>query len=438
MATLVQGGNAPLFFAPTATRTQTVFAFGAERNREILTQPHIFASDTLRAPRGAAFLVDNMSAKNGDERREQRRMMMPAFTRDHLRGYHHDMVRHTARTLDGWRADQQIDLWHALETLCADIASQTFYGQDPTEQRSLHHRSLAGIARDIAAAMFSPVTMMSLNVPGSPYRRFLRLANEAEQAILAEVERKRAAEDPGDDVLAMMIKTQEAERIVLSDTELVGNAFTLFLAGHDVPANALGFLFYLLAQHPNVAADLEAELRPFRDTAPTFEQLWELPVLDRVVKESLRVLCPAVVLWRRTSEATTLGGFAIPTGTEVLFSPYVTHLDPERYPEPRRFVPDRWRDLKPSAFEYLPFSHGFRKCLGAAFAEALLRVVVAMTVPRFRIELIADQRVDLFVTFTMKPKRGLPVTTRAQDHRFERSPACVQGQLGGMVELPER
>ncbi|NJL26748.1 MAG: cytochrome P450 [Thermoanaerobaculia bacterium] len=283
---------------------------------------------------------------------------------------------------------------------------------------------------------FSPIARVPINLPGTPYHRLVELSARAEATVLREIANRRGQGSQGDDVLSMMIRAIDEGNVDISHNHLVGNAFTLFLAGHDVPANALGFILLLLAQHPSVAAALLDELdAALGGEAPSYDQVFKLPMLDRVVKESLRVLSPAVIIWRRITSPVTLGGYELPVGTEVILSPYMTHVDPAIYLEPKRFLPERWQEAKPSPFEYLPYSYGARKCLGAAFAEVMLRAITAMIVQRFRLELIAGTKVDLAVTMTMKPKGGLPVVVRRQDREFNRSRAELRGFLRRMVDF---
>jgi cytochrome P450 len=431
---LARGGNPPLIMRPLGVRSSTVFGFGPECNRQILTQPNVFEQDRVRVPKQCPWLADNMSSARRQDRSRQRRTIMPAFTSGHLKTYYPDVVALTEGMLDRWRVGETVELTEEIEGLSAAIASKTFYGQD------LEHNpeALAAIAREVGLALFSPAAKIPINLPGTPYHRFRQLTRRAEEAVLAEVGRRRSSDDLRDDVLSMMLKAIEEGNVELTETQLVGNAFTLFLAGHDVPANAISLTLLLLAQHPRVMAELADELAAeVGGGPPAYEQVWKLPVLDGVVRESLRVLSPATLIWRRLSEPAQLGPYEVPTGTEVLVSPYMTHVDPDVYPHPKRFSPERWAGLKPSPFEYLPFSYGARKCLGAAFAEILLRVVVPMIVQRYRLEMLPDAKVDLTVTFTMKPKGGLPMIVREQDREFHRSKSRLRGDLSKLLEMTE-
>ena len=148
------------------------------------------------------------------------------------------------------------------------------------------------------------------------------------------------------------------------------------------------------------------------------------------------MLSPGVLIWRRLTAPAVLGSIEIPAGSEVLISPFVTHRDPDLFEQPRKFLPERWDNIDPSPFEYLPFSYGARKCLGAAFAEMLLKIVTSMVVQRYRLELVPDSKLDLKVTFILGFKHGLPMIVHEQDHEHHRSKAEIRGQLRELVEVP--
>ena len=432
VACLVKSGNQPLFFRPSQRKSLTVFAFGAQRNREVLAQPNVFESDFLRAPEKCQWMIHNMGSANREHRARQRRMIMPAFTRNHLQVYHTDIVDLVNKMFSRWELDKTIDFAEEMENFTAAVASKIFYGQDPEQ----HHRNLANIARDIANAQFSPATMIPLDIPGSPYRRFLKMADQAGAAVLEEIQRRRTAGCGGNDALSIMIKAHDEDDTKLSDAELIGNAFSLFLAGHKAPAAGLALTLFLLAQHPTAMAELVDELEGhLNGEPPKFEDIWKLPVLDRVVRESLRLLCPAMIVWRRLTSAAQLGPYEVPAGSEILVSPYMTHIDPEIYDQPKKYLPERWNQIKPSSFEYLPFSYGARKCLGAALGEMLVKLVVAMVSQRFRLQIVPGTKIDFQISFSIRAKPGLPMVVRRQDRRFHESSGEVRGFVRQMVDF---
>jgi cytochrome P450 len=169
--------------------------------------------------------------------------------------------------------------------------------------------------------------------------------------------------------------------------------------------------------------------------APSVEQLASLPLLERVVKESLRILPPVPLNHRITAVETELGGYTIPRGTEVISSIYHTHRMPELYERPSHFLPERWEQLEPGPYGYNPFSAGPRMCIGAAFALMEIKIVLAILLQRFRFELVAGTRIDRFFSITMSPSPRLTMRVHAQDREFQKSARSVRGNIREMVAL---
>ncbi len=239
------------------------------------------------------------------------------------------------------------------------------------------------------------------------------------------------ADGKGKDVLASLIHVRDEDGTKLSDEELIGHAITLFIAGHETTSNALATTLLLLEQHPAVLSELLDELDgTLHGAAPTLDEINKLPLLDHVIKESLRLLPPAIMGTRVAAQDTQLGGYAVGKGTNVIYSEFVTQRMPQIYAEPDHFKPQRWATHDPSTYEYLPFSAGPHMCIGWAFAMQELRVVLAMLLQRYRLSLVPGTRVDL--TIRMQAKHGLPARVHAQDRQFRATP--VQGNIHNLVE----
>ncbi|WP_276308580.1 cytochrome P450 [Thermoflavimicrobium daqui] len=154
--------------------------------------------------------------------------------------------------------------------------------------------------------MMPLVTIVPIKFPGSPYYQALRTAEKLDSYIRSMITQKRAQTETTD-VLASLIHANDEDGKSLSDEELIGHTFTLFVAGHETTANALTWTIFLLAQHPHILANLLDELDYIlHGNAPTIEQLRQLPLLDGVIKESLRLLPPASIGTRITATSCEL------------------------------------------------------------------------------------------------------------------------------------
>lgn len=413
-----------------------VFVFGPDLNRQVLAHADRFENTVgpffARLPRQTTLgrlLVNNLPVMNGAHHRQQRRLMQPAFHHQQIGHYHAAMVALTEETLGRWQAGTVVDVLTEMRQLTQRIAVQTLFGMDDPVELDRVGRLLQRI---IATSQSPLVLIAPANVPGLPFHRANRLVGYLERYLRTLIERKRDQPE-SQDVLAALVRAHDEDGAQLSDDELLGHAFTLFVAGHETTSNALTWTLFLLDQHPQVLATLMDEIdRELGQRAPTVEDLPRLTFLDNVIKESLRLLPPAPIGMRVASAPAELGGYPVPQGATIIYSEFITHRLPEIYAQPDRFQPERWATLHPSPYAYLPFAAGPHLCIGWAFAMQELRVVLAMLLQRFRLAVVPGTRVEPGIG--MRPARGLPTIIHAQDRQFRASP--VQGSMGQLVDLP--
>ena len=267
------------------------------------------------------------------------------------------------------------------------------------------------------------------------YDRLLTLAEALEGQILAMIEHKRSSANMGNDVLSLLIRMHDETGAGLTDAELIGQAAVLFGAAHLTTSFSLTWTLFLLAQHPRVALDLADELNGvLRGEVPTVAQLEQLPLLDRVIKESMRVLPASAYSQRINMEPVELGPFRLGKGTVIIFSQYITHHMPELFPEPERFRPERWETIRPSPYAYFPFAAGPRMCLGAPLAGMTMRLTLPAILQRFRLKVVPGTCINGRVSSTMlSPASGMPMLVMPPTAAPESSP--VRGNIHDMVAL---
>lgn len=410
------------------------FFFGPEYNKFILSHVNTFHTvletvtpEPIKARRKGIGLL-NM---NGEQHRINRKLMMPAFHKNGIEQYRKDFVELTERLLDSWEGKTRIDLSHEMQQLTLQIVCKTLFGIDVTNRSDRLGELIKGM---LALPFFTPsVSLLPFDLPGLPYHRLLNLISDLDSELLAMVQKKRSAPDQQQDVMSLLIQSRDEEGNGMSDNELVGHATTLIIAGHETSSNTLAWTLFLLEQHPEILAELLEELDSnLHGSAPTLAQLPELQLLDRVIKESLRLLPPGPNTSRVSTEDFELGGYAFSKGTFVTFSKYLTHRDPERYPSPLSFNPRRWEKIAPSPFEYFPFSAGPRMCIGTAFATMEIKVILSMILQRFRLQLLPKCSIDREVNMLMAPRK-MPMLLFKQDRNVHKTE--VKGNVHEMVQL---
>lgn len=413
-----------------------VCAFGPTYNQQIIPHARDFehvGEMPLRIPKNSALarMQINLTTHNGEGHRRQRRLMMPAFSRQAIANHRDDIVAVAQRRLEGWEVGSTVELVEEMLGLTLEVMMKCLFGLDAGRDAD----DIGAMSTRFLEQIISPTTaIVPLDLPLLPYRRLLRLTERLEGRLLKIVADRRAAPGEGRDVLSLLIAANDREDAGLTDEELLGNMGLLFVAGHETTAYALAWTLFLLAQYPQVRGDLLDELSVLGGAPPQADDLERLPLLSAVVDESLRMLPPTYIAFmRRGLQPFALGPYELPAGSQVVLSPLVTHHMPEVFPEPRRFRPERWAGTRPSSFEFLPFGIGPRHCLGAGFANLEIRVVLAIIVQRFAWSLADGAQVDPKARgITMAPGGGLHATLHAPTSA-QRGPADVGGGIREFV-----
>ncbi|MCA9066606.1 MAG: cytochrome P450, partial [Planctomycetaceae bacterium] len=222
----------------------------------------------------------------------------------------------------------------------------------------------------------------------------------------------------------------------ISDDQMIGHATLLFAAAHLTTAHTFSWTLFLLAQHPHVLAAVRDEIQAkVAGEIPTAEELESLTLLTHVIQESMRVLPASSYSQRVAAEPVTLGGIRLSPWTPVVFSQYITHHRNDLFSDADSFRPERWQNLNPSPYEYLPFGAGPRMCIGAPLAMVELRTALCLMLKRFSFQIEAESTVNGHVVSTMlgptSPIRAtlLPTTELPQT-------VPVHGSIHNLMQLP--
>jgi cytochrome P450 len=413
-----------------------VFAFGPDYVKRVLSDANLYHSNffAIRGPRNSAqrHLTCGLLNMNGEEHKRHRRLVKGPFEKQALARYRDALVGLAGQLVQEWKPGTVRDVFPDMTRYMLRVTSNLLFGLDmPALAYEIGNLIERWVRMNHEVGMGAFVSDRDIS---SSYSGLLALAEQLEDSILAMIAHRRSAA-LGMDVLAQLIRAHDATGTAMTDAELIGQTTVLFGAAHLTTANTLTWTLFLLAQHPRVASELAQELSDvLGGAAPTLEQLERLPLLDCVLKESMRLLPASAYSQRLNAEPTDLGPFRLAKGTCVIFSQIITHHMPDVFPAPQHFRPERWRTITPSPYAYFPFAAGPRKCVGAGLALMTLKITLATILQRFHLSVEPGAAVNGDVTFTMlNPTSGMPMHILPATAPF--AAVAVQGNIHDLVDL---
>jgi cytochrome P450 len=231
-----------------------------------------------------------------------------------------------------------------------------------------------------------------------------------ERVVKKVVERKKEEGLTGNDILSIMIQMHEQDPERMSERELLGHTTTMFRGGYNPSGMALYWTIFLLSQHPEKLQKVLEELEQLvSGDVPTPEEVESLPHLEGALKEAMRLFPAGVWTARLAMQDFELDSHPLPKGTWIVMSPYITHRIPEVFPDPYKFLPERWLSIYASAYEFMPFSAGPRYCIGTSLAMMQLKIAMSILLKRHHFTLKPGTKVDCTGLNSIRPKNGLPM-----------------------------
>jgi cytochrome P450 len=345
-----------------------------------------------------------------------RAIMLPAFHREQVEASTAAMAVETEAALAALPADGVIDVYAWMRRLAMRIAMRALLGLDPDDGGK---GALAAEKFEQALGFFGiDFALRLLRGPGSPWRRLLAARAVLDEIVYAEIARRRAAPDSGRrDILSLLVGARGEAGEAFSDSEIRDQLITLMFAGHDTSTSTVTFALWELAHHPDALERLAAEQDEILgDAPPTIDQLeHEMPYLDTVVDEVLRLYPPAWIGPRRVVRDFEWGGYAIPRGAYVNYCSWASHRLPDVFPEPEAFVPERFTRERKATLPrgaYVPFGGGKRVCIGKRFGLIEVKLVTTMLLQQLRADALPGRAMTVRQSPTLSPRGGLKMRLR--------------------------
>jgi cytochrome P450 family 135 len=303
----------------------------------------------------------------------QRKLLLPPFHGERMKAYGETMREIATREIESWPTGIPYELRPRMQALTLEIILRTVFGVREGERMA----ELRDALRDFLRLTTDPRQLLPVillgpeRIPRLPW--FRRIMERIDSLLRREIaERRRATDlDDREDILSMLVAARHEDGSPMSDTEIRDQLLTLLTAGHETTATSLAWAIERLSRHPQKLERLRKEVETDSDD-----------YLTATIQETLRLRPVIAIVLRRLTEAVEIGGYELPAGVTAVPNIYLVHRNPEIYPEPDAFRPERFLERPPGTYTWIPFGGGVRRCLGAAFAQFEMAVVLSELVKR--------------------------------------------------------
>lgn len=333
---------------------------------------------------------------SSDRHRRMRQLMMPPFHGERMRSYGQLISDITEDVSREWAVGQSFSVREPMQAISMRVILKAVFGL----AEGLRYQKLEELLGTLLNEMSSPLSVSLLYLPIlrqdlgplSPWGSFVRKRHQVDQLIYEEIaERRMHPDDSRTDILTLLMAARDETGEAMTDGELHDELMTLLVAGHETTATALTWALYWIHKVPDVREQLLQELQELDDPLNS-SALLRLPYLNAVCCETLRIYPVGMLTFPRVVRSPIeLMGHLLPPGTIVVGSIYSTHHRDDLYPDPNQFRPERFLERQFSPFEYLPFGGGSRRCIGMAFAQFEMKVVLSSILSHVELAL-ADTR----------------------------------------------
>ncbi|MEA5534924.1 cytochrome P450 [Crocosphaera sp. XPORK-15E] len=370
--------------------------FTADINKLDSGNPKILERDSGERYNRAFIGGQSVVTFDGDRHKQRRKLLMPPFHGERMRAYGEVINDITQQVTSKWKINEPFSVRSSTQGISFQVILKAVFGLEDGERydkiNQLLTKRLEG-GNSILRILLIVFPILQKNLgPLSPWGRLKENQKKIDELIYAEIDERKANLDPSrTDILSLMMTARDENGEAMKDIELRDELMTLLFAGHETTATSLAWAFYWIHYLPEVREKLLNELDSLGEN-PDPNVIYQLPYLDAVCKETLRIYPPAILAFpRRVLSPIEIMGYQFEPGTMISPCIYLTHHREDIYPEPKQFKPERFLESQFSSSEYLPFGGGNRICLGMAFAKFEMKLVLATILSNWELAL-ADQQ----------------------------------------------
>jgi cytochrome P450 len=346
---------------------------------------------------------------SGDRHRKDRKVLSPTFTGSRMRSYADSVVEAAERELDTWSEGSSIALRVSMSNISIDVIIRSVFGVRADSDVKAMREAIYNAVVDINPALVFFKFLQRAPFGLGPWARFLKRMKTLDDLIYAQIREARSQEEPGTDVLSRMIAARYDDGEHMADLAIRDNLVTLLIAGHETTGTTLAWALYELLRKPEVLERVRKEIESL-GSAPAADAIAALPLLGAVCQETLRMHPVLPEFFRTVRDEYEIDGYRIPAGVTLAAGIIAIHRDPELYPEPLEFRPERFLERRFAVHEMASFGGGHRYCIGASFAMNELKLVIATVLMRADLTLALERPLKTVRrNGTLAPEADVPV-----------------------------
>lgn len=404
--------------------TPQVFVSNPQTIQEIFsTDPKQLDSGEEAGIKSPLLGRQSMITIAGERHRRRRKLLMPPFHGERMRAYGQLVRDITLAVTERWTIGESLSIRPSMQAISFQVILKAVFGlEEGSRYAKLQERltALLNPNSSLLQALIIVFPAIQRDVGSwSPWGKLMTQLRQIDELIYAEIADRKAQPDSSrTDILSLMMSARDEQGQPMTDVELRDELMTLLIAGHETTAIALAWAFYWIHHLPQVREKLLQELDTLGDN-PDPSAIVRLPYLNAVCQEALRLYPVAMLALNRVVKSPLqIAGYEFEPGNLLVPCIYLTHHREDLYPNSKQFKPERFLERQFTPYEFLPFGGGNRACIGMAFAQFEMKLVLATVLSNWQLELADSKPVKpVRKGALLGPAQGVPMVVRGK--RFE-------------------
>jgi cytochrome P450 len=355
---------------------------------------------------------------DGEKHLQHRKLMLPPFHGERMQMYGEIMAKMADKQMQHWRAGNKVNLFNEMRDVTFNIILSAVFGMD---EDNIRFKPLETALRKLLATIKSTFGLITLLFkplqihlgPLTPWTKIIKLRKQVDEILFAEIAARRQTNlTDRVDILSMLLQAKDENDVPMPNQEIRDEMLTLLIAGHETTATAIAWSFYRILSDRNVLEKIHTEINTFAiNDAELINNVNKLTYVDAAIKETFRMMPVIPYMARLTKTDYEVNQYTVPTDVAIIPCAYLAHNEISYWSEPQKYNPDRFVNSTETPYTFLPFGGGMRRCIGAAFAQYEMKIVLAKVLREINLTLPKNYQPKLVRKgIVIAPHDGVTVT----------------------------